>query len=97
MRGNCKVLAQAKLALSDNSVTIQLTVRSMDERIAELVVSTLDWIFFIKIVLGNPNQLFYTFKFVLFYISSNSNLFIFKYVLIISIKLLNIIIKLVKF
>lgn len=42
MRGNCKVLAQAKLALSDNSVTIQLTVRSMDERIAELVVSTLD-------------------------------------------------------
>lgn len=42
MRGNCKVLAQAKLALSENSVTIQLTVRSMDERVAELVVSTLD-------------------------------------------------------
>ncbi|VVC44849.1 Hypothetical protein CINCED_3A011042 [Cinara cedri] len=42
MRGNCKVLAQAKLALSDNVVNIQLTVRSMDERVAELVVSTLD-------------------------------------------------------
>lgn len=42
MRGNCKVLAQAKLAISVNSVTIQLTVRSMDERVAELVVSTLD-------------------------------------------------------
>jgi hypothetical protein len=42
MRGNCKVLAQAKLALSENSVTIQLTVRSTDERIAELVVSTFD-------------------------------------------------------
>jgi len=42
MRGNCKVLAQAKLALSENSVTIQLTVRSTDERVAELVVSTLD-------------------------------------------------------
>ncbi|XP_050534139.1 coatomer subunit gamma-2 [Daktulosphaira vitifoliae] len=42
MRGNHKVLALAKLALSDNSVTIQLTVRSIDERIADLVLSTLD-------------------------------------------------------
>lgn len=42
MRGNCKVLAQAKLALSENSVTIQLTVRSKDGKVAELVVSTLD-------------------------------------------------------
>ncbi|XP_050436420.1 coatomer subunit gamma-2 isoform X2 [Adelges cooleyi] len=42
MRGNHKVLALAKLALSDNSVTIQLTVRTMDERVADLVVSTLD-------------------------------------------------------
>jgi len=42
MRGHCKVLAQAKLALSENSVTIQLTVRSTDKRVAELVLSTLD-------------------------------------------------------
>lgn len=42
MRGDCEVYAQAKLALSEDSVTIQLTVLSLDERVAELVVSTLD-------------------------------------------------------
>ncbi len=39
-RGGVEVLARAKLALSEGSVTMQLTVRSEDPDVSELITST---------------------------------------------------------